>query len=381
MMRKIGHTSLRITKDKHRMVLLQVLSVSKAFANTPILREVSFHADEGEIVCLLGPSGCGKTTLLRIVAGLETADSGRVLLGKQPLDDVPVHRRGFGLMFQDYALFPHKDVAANVAFGLRMQRLPRAQVERRVAEMLGVVGLAGCERRRVYDLSGGEQQRVALARSLAPGPRLLMLDEPLGSLDRALREELMNELRTILEGVGVTAIYVTHDQQEAFALSDRVIIMRRGRIVQQGTPQAVYHQPASPWVARFLGLTNVVPGRVTARDPLQVDTFLGPLTLQATEQITIGQQVTLLIRPEAARLAAGHPTVDDVDFQGTVRERSFRGSHYRLVVRHETGQDLSFELVSSAAAPPQPGEPIGLTLHSKAISLFTEEIDEQKAEI
>ncbi len=266
------------------MTLLRVASISKSFSGTTVLHDVSFHADEGEIVSLLGPSGCGKTTLLRIVAGLETADSGQVTFDGRVMDGVPVHHRGFGLMFQDYALFPHQDVVANVAFGLRMQGLPRAQVEARVVEMLDLVGLAGYEGRRVYDLSGGEQQRVALARSLAPGPRLLMLDEPLGSLDRALREELMNELRSILNGVGLTAVYVTHDQQEAFAVADRVIIMHRGHIVQQGAPQAVYSQPASPWVARFLGLGNLIPGCVAALDPLRMDTVLGPLaTLGSTE--------------------------------------------------------------------------------------------------
>jgi ABC-type Fe3+/spermidine/putrescine transport system ATPase subunit len=359
------------------MTLLQVLSISKTFGNTSILREISFHADEGEIVCLLGPSGCGKTTLLRIIAGLETADSGQGLLAEHPLDDVPVHRRGFGLMFQDYALFPHKDVTANVAFGLRMQRLPRAQVKRRVAEVLDVVGLVGYERRRVYDLSGGEQQRVALARSLAPGPRLLLLDEPLGSLDRALREELMNELRAILKGIGVTTIYVTHDQQEAFALSDWMIIMRQGRVVQQGTPQAIYQHPASPWAARFLGLTNVLPGRVTCLRPLQVDTSLGRLPLLTTKHVATGQPVTLLIRPEAAHLAAGRPLKDNVVLQGTVRECSFRGGYYRLVMHHEAGQDLAFELVFNAIGPPQPGESIGLTLPPEAITLLPEEIDEQ----
>ncbi len=240
---------------------------------------MSFQANEGEIVCLLGPSGCGKTTLLRIIAGLETADRGQVTFDGRPLNDVAVHRRGFGLMFQDFALFPHKDVRANVAFGLRMQGLSKSQIERRVAEMLALVGLEGYGQRRVYDLSGGEQQRVALARSLAPGPRLLMLDEPLGSLDRALREELMNELRAILKGVGVTVLYVTHDQQEAFAVADRVLIMHSGRIVQQGSPQAVYHRPNSVWVARFLGLTNLVPGQVLAHDPLKLDTPLGYLSL------------------------------------------------------------------------------------------------------
>jgi ABC-type Fe3+/spermidine/putrescine transport system ATPase subunit len=360
------------------MTLLEITSISKAFAATPVLRDVSFHADEGEIVCLLGPSGCGKTTLLRIIAGLETADAGQVHFDGQPLDGVAVHRRGLGLMFQDFALFPHKDVAANVAFGLRMQGLSGAQVDARVAEMLTLVGLAGYEQRRVYDLSGGEQQRVALARSLAPGPRLLMLDEPLGSLDRALREELMNELRAILKRVGVTAIYVTHDQQEAFALADRVLLMNRGHIVQQGTPQEVYRRPASAWVARFLGLSNLLAGWVAALDPLQVDTPLGRLSLpQAGEPVAIGQEVTLLIRPEAAQLAGACPGETGILVEAEVVSCSFRGSHYRLVVRHEAGLDLSFELVAEAGRLPQPGEAISLTLRPEAFTPLGEITDEQ----
>jgi ABC-type Fe3+/spermidine/putrescine transport system ATPase subunit len=358
------------------MALLEVISVSKTFASTPVLRDVSFHVDEGEIVCLLGPSGCGKTTLLRIIAGLETPDTGHVILaGGQLTEDIPVHRRGFGLMFQDYALFPHKDVAANVAFGPRMQALPPSQVERRVAEMLELVGLTGYERRRVYDLSGGEQQRVALARSLAPGPRLLMLDEPLGSLDRALREELMRELRLILKQVGVTAIYVTHDQEEAFSVADRVIIMEQGRIVQQGTPQAVYRHPASVGVARFLGLTNLIPGRVVATDPPQIATPLGHLTLTEAEQLVVGQQVTVLIRPEAARLAADCPPEvgkASILLEGEARECSFRGGRYRLTIHHEGGLDLSFELVSGATSLPRAGEWVTLALRLEAISLLME---------
>jgi ABC-type Fe3+/spermidine/putrescine transport system ATPase subunit len=357
--------------------------MSKAFGGAAVLRDISFHAGEGEIVCLLGPSGCGKTTTLRLVAGLETADTGAITLDGQSLADVPVHRRGFGLMFQDFALFPHKDVTANVAFGLRMQRLPSRQVQARVADMLDLVGLTGYERRRVYDLSGGEQQRVALARSLAPGPRLLMLDEPLGSLDRALREELLNELRTILKRVGVTTLYVTHDQQEAFAIADRVLIMDRGQIVQQGTPQQVYRQPASPWVARFLGLANLLPGRAAAAGPGRavVDTALGTLALTAVSPIAAGQAVMVLIRPEAARLAGECPAGDGLLVEGTVAESSFRGGHVRLVVRPGVAPelDLAFELVAGAADLPGPGEAIRLVLQPEAISLLAaaEEADGQ----
>ena len=368
------------------MAFLKVVSISRAFAGTPVLQDVSFEADQGEVVCLLGPSGCGKTTLLRIVAGLETADAGRVTFEGRPLEGVPVHRRGFGLMFQEYALFPHKDVAANVAFGLRMQSLSRAQVADRVSEMLELVGLEGYGDRRVYELSGGEQQRVALARSLAPGPRLLMLDEPLGSLDRALREELMGELRVILKRVGVTSIYVTHDQQEAFAVSDRVIILRRGRVMQQGTPQDVYFHPASPWVARFLGLSNLVPGRVVASEPgpggettVRVRSSLGQMTLRSAEPLRPDQGVTVLIRPEAARLAGKHPAEGECVVEGIVRGCSFRGSQTRLEVHHPPDVDLVFDIASGGQRLPEAGEPISFSLRPAAISLLAEESRDQTA--
>ena len=374
------------------MALLEITSVSKSFGNKPVLRDVSFAMEEGEMVCLLGPSGCGKTTLLRIIAGLETADWGQTKLDGQPLDEVPVHHRGFGLMFQDYALFPHKDVAANVSFGLQVQALRRWQVEARVAEMLDLVGLSGYEQRRVYELSGGEQQRVALARSLAPGPRLLMLDEPLGSLDRALREELMNELRAILKRVGVTSIYVTHDQQEAFAVADRVLIMDRGQIVQQGTPQDVYRHPVSAWVARFLGLENLIPGRVVNPEPLQVSTPLGELSFSSPKDAlrakqpfpgagppAIGQEVTLLIRPEAARLAVECSDDGGLLVEGELAGCSFRGSYYRLVIHCKGGLDLAFEVVSDASCLPGTGRPITLTLRLEAISLLPGGQEEQAA--
>lgn len=350
--------------------MVEVVSVSKSFAGKTVVRDVSFRVEEGQILCLLGPSGCGKTTLLRIVAGLETADSGYVALDARRLDDVPVHRRGFGLMFQDFALFPHKDVSENVAFGLRMQAVPRRQVEAKVAEMLELVGLSGYEGRRVYDLSGGEQQRVALARSLAPDPRLLMLDEPLGSLDRALREELMNELRTILKRVGVTSIYVTHDQQEAFAVSDQVVILRGGSIVQEGSPQSVYRCPASPWVAYFLGLTNLIPGRVVGREPLRIDSALGAVTLGEQGGLAPGEEVSLLIRPEAVRRTSERAQEGDLLLDGMVRECSFRGRHCRMVIRHESGLDLAFEVAYDGSRLPKPGQPITLAVRPEAISVL-----------
>jgi ABC-type Fe3+/spermidine/putrescine transport system ATPase subunit len=336
---------------------------------------VTFDVAQGDILCLLGPSGCGKTTLLRIVAGLETADSGEIKLAGDPLDGVPVHQRGLGLMFQEYALFPHKDVFGNVAFGLRMARLSRPEIERRVDEALALVGLSGFAHRSVHELSGGEQQRVALARSLAPRPRLLMLDEPLGSLDRALRERLMNELRQILKEVGLTALYVTHDQSEAFALGDRVAIMQKGCIEQIGSPQMVFQQPASSFVARFLGMDNLVPGQITDGNTGRVQTAIGEFLAGLVPPATAfhpGEDVTLLLRPEAAQVVDGLENAINL-IQGRITERSFRGARERLTVRHASGIELSFELDGTAADVPSVGEEVTLALRPQAINLLQTE--------
>jgi ABC-type Fe3+/spermidine/putrescine transport system ATPase subunit len=356
------------------MPFIQVRGVSKRFDDAPVLRDISFDLERGAILCLLGPSGCGKTTLLRIVAGLENPDAGRVLCQGQNLRGLPVHRRRFGLMFQDFALFPHKDVFGNVAFGLRMQHLPPDEVRARVTETLDLVGLAGFQSRDVTELSGGERQRVALARSLAPSPRLLMLDEPLGSLDRAMRERLMNELHAILKSVGVTAIYVTHDQQEAFAIADRVIVMNRGRKVQEGTPERIYRHPATAFVARFLGLTNLLPGRVIQTGPPPiVETPLGPLHLGQQKEASLpppGAEATILVRPEAAETANETEQTEGPNLlEGRVQERSFRGAQCRLVVRHDRAGDLTFFLRGSTPLPAV-GQPIRLFLGPQAISLL-----------
>jgi ABC-type Fe3+/spermidine/putrescine transport system ATPase subunit len=315
--------------------MLTVAQVEKAYTpGNPVLHGVSVEVADGEVVCLLGPSGCGKTTLLRIVAGLEQADRGQVLLDGRNLATAPVHQRQFGFMFQDFALFPHRTVAENVAFGLRMAGSPRPQISARVQEMLRLVNLEGYGERSIFALSGGERQRVALARSLAPHPRLLLLDEPLGSLDRTLRDELMNELRRILKAVHVTALYVTHDQQEAFAVADRLVVMRAGRIEQIGTPHAVYHNPANGFVARFLGLTNLLPVQHASTDPGAIVTPLGHWRLPAVQPPP--DRTLLLIRPEAVQalhVGAVQPAADGaLTVTGVVRLLSFRGATYRLQV-------------------------------------------------
>ena len=345
------------------MTILELCNLRKSYPDGWTLSDVSFTVERGEIVCLLGPSGCGKTTLLRLIAGLEPLDGGRVLVDGRDVSHAPPHRRGFGLMFQEYALFPHKDVFGNVAFGLRMQRLEREIIAKRVAEVLELVGLAGFERRDVSQLSGGERQRVALARSLAPEPRLLMLDEPLGALDRALRERLMDELPAILHRAGVTAITVTHDQEEAFALAGRVVLMRAGWVAQTDTPEEVYRRPASAWVARFLGLTNLLNVRIAG--PGEIETAVGVLQIEGAGFGDRGSEATLLIRPEAARLGQAGPN----PLRGTVTERSFRGEHYRVGVRHASGIELTFDFPASAD-PPAPGDPVAISLNPEALTLI-----------
>jgi ABC-type Fe3+/spermidine/putrescine transport system ATPase subunit len=346
---------------------LDVREVEKSFGGAPVLRGVSFAVGDGEIMALLGPSGCGKSTLLRIIAGLERADGGSVSLAGRDLAATPVHERGFGLMFQDWALFPHRTVAENIAFGLRMQRRPRAEVAARVAEMLETIGLAGYGDRSVLELSGGERQRVALARSLAPHPRLLMLDEPLGSLDRTLRERLTGELREIIRAAGVTAVYVTHDQVEAWAVADRLVLMQAGAVAQIGTPQQLYGQPASAFVAQFLGLNNLLAVEAAGADAAGpwVETSLGRVALAGPARPAAGS--LLLIRPEAARSAAdGAPN----QFAGTVERATFRGGNVRALWRHSSGTLLEVDLGSDLDV--DVGSVITFALEPSSLSLIAD---------
>jgi ABC-type Fe3+/spermidine/putrescine transport system ATPase subunit len=279
--------------------MLEVKNVWKSYEGKPLLCDISLTVDAGETICLLGPSGSGKSTLLRIIAGLEALEHGRICWDGRDLTAVPTHKRNFGMVFQDYALFPHLTVAQNVAFGLKMQGLSSLMIDQRVTEALEQVNLSAFKRRRVTDLSGGEQQRVALARALAPQPRLLMLDEPLGALDRTLRDHLLNELRGILHMTGVPAIYVTHDQEEAFAIADRLLLLYDGKVIRSGSPSEVWSEPGSVWVARFLGLGNLVEGRVN-RDI--VETPFGRFRPVCGHKHTTGELVTLLLRPEGAEM-------------------------------------------------------------------------------
>jgi thiamine transport system ATP-binding protein len=324
--------------------MLEVRDIYKDYDQKPLLRGVSLIVKDQETICLLGPSGSGKSTLLEIIAGLEIPKSGQIFWDGEDLKDVPVHQRRFGLMFQDYALFPHRTVEQNVAFGLRMQNLPNAEVEARTRAALDQVEMLPFARRRVTDLSGGEQQRVALARTLAPQPRLIMLDEPLGALDRSLREQLTRDLRRQLSESGIPAIYVTHDQEEAFAIADQLVLLHEGQVVQSGTPQEVYRLPANTWVARFLGLNNLVEGKIETTNPLMVKTPLGLLeaSLSGEKTLLAGQKTTLLISSALASLNS--PPGQSQKIGGRVVDCLFRGGYYQVQMVCAGGVHLEFNL-------------------------------------
>lgn len=295
--------------------MLEARHIFKSYEGKPLLNDISFNVGVGETVCLLGASGSGKSTLLRIIAGLELPDSGLISFNGHDLANTPPHLRDFGLVFQDYALFPHLDVHDNVAFGLKMRRVAQAEIVQRVANSLEMVNLTGFEKRQVTDLSGGEQQRVALARALAPSPRLLMFDEPLGALDRTLREELLNELRMILHRTEIPAIYVTHDQEEAFTIADRLLILHDGIIVREGSPSDIWADPGSAFVANFLGLGNVIEGKFVGKS--KVETDFGIFTVHCAHKHSKGDKVHLLARPREVRNDTNviHGVVKDVIFQ------------------------------------------------------------------
>jgi len=333
---------------------LSVQGITMRFGDATAVDDLSLAVVPGEIVALVGPSGCGKSTLLRVLAGLERQVSGTVAWNGEDVGRVPPHQRGFGLMFQDHALFPHRTVGENVAFGLRMQRVSTADQHRRVAEVLALVGLTGFEDRTVDTLSGGEAQRVALARSLAPSPRLLMLDEPLGSLDRTLRDRLAQDLRSVLLELGTAAIHVTHDQEEAYAVADRLVVMRSGRVVRDGPAGDVWRDPRSEFVARFLGHDDV----------------LGP---SAAEALGVGDGAgSVVVREAAIHLvdgARGRPA--------TVAEVRFRGATSRVTLRVATPSGVDVDLTVHAADPPDLGATVFVRLDPEHISPLLESDDQQ----
>jgi len=331
------------------MTVLEVMGLQKSFGENLAVNDVSFTVKEGQIISILGPSGCGKSTILMMIAGLEKPDSGDILWKGSSILDIPPHRRGFGLMFQDYALFPHLNVMDNISFGLKYSGVDKSVIPERVNEILSVVNLEGFELRDVNTLSGGEQQRVALGRSLAPNPQLLMLDEPLGSIDRSLRDRLLSEIRGILRRLGLTAIYVTHDQEEAFSISDQVILMSKGRVEQIGSPQEIYRNPADVFVAKFLGFTNLLNGRIISSNTNNfIQTTIGDIPIDRD----VNGAVTVLIRPETSTIGQSKRC----QLSGRVVSSSFRGASIRVVITtpsiiNNNSVNLTFEFPANENIP------------------------------
>ncbi len=350
---------------------LQVANVSKSYQTTQALRDVSFDVQVGDIVAVLGPSGCGKSTLLSIIAGLEIPDRGEILWNGKSQNNIPPHERNFGLMFQDYMLFPHKNVSNNVAFGLEMRGWEKEKVNERVSEVLEFVGIPNYGFRRISTLSGGEQQRTALARSLAPSPRLLLLDEPISSLDRTLRERLLRDLSEILKSMNQTALYVTHDQEEAFALADEIVVMNEGQIVQVGTPEEIYIKPKTEFIAQFLGFRNIFTVEINEN---QIQSPIGFIPIGDIDKIDLntidqidGNKYRILIRPDVMSEYKTRRKIYTMDCN--ILERSFRGSLCQLSVMVENYQ-LRFDIQSSSTIP-KPGERMKLFYSpEEAIHIF-----------
>ena len=322
--------------------VLALDGIVKRYGDVPALGPVSFTVEEGEFLTLLGPSGCGKTTTLHVIAGLLEPDGGRLSMRGDDITALPTDKRGMGVVFQNYALFPHKTVEENIGFGLRMRRVPKPQIRERVREMLDVVGLPGVEARYPRQLSGGQRQRVALARAMVIHPPVLLLDEPLSNLDALLRKQMRSELRTIQRRIGITAIYVTHDQDEAFEMSDRVILLNQGRIEQIGSPERLYDRPETRFAAEFIGDANLIEGEVVETDDgIARIRAAGAGTIPANAAdagFAVGSPVYLVVRPERIRLSARPP--DGAALAATITDRVFTGENVRITVTTEGGAEF-----------------------------------------
>ena len=330
--------------------LIKLQDLKKEYDGTPVLRGISLDIKSREFVTLLGPSGCGKTTTLRIIGGFEQPDSGDVFFEGKRLNDVPPYRREINTVFQRYALFPHLNVAENIAFGLHIKKMNAAEIKRKTREMLSLVGLSGFEARDVTSLSGGQQQRVAIARALVCEPRVLLLDEPLGALDLKLRKDMQIELKRIQQRTGITFIYVTHDQEEALTMSDRIVVMNHGVIQQVGSPTDIYNEPENAFVADFIGESNIIDGVMLEDRKVE---FCGREFECVDSGFGTNTPVDVVIRPEDLRLVyAG-----DGLLQGVVESIVFKGVHYEMMVRTE---HFTFTVHSTMAEPV--GKTVGLTV-------------------
>jgi ABC-type Fe3+/spermidine/putrescine transport system ATPase subunit len=315
---------------------IQLQDIVKRFGALEAVNRVSLDIRDGELFTLLGPSGCGKTTILRLVGGFHTADAGRIIFGERDMTGKPPYERNIGMVFQNYALWPHMRIFDNVAYGLRLKKIGGAEVERRVAHTLGLVNMKGLERRYPGELSGGQQQRVALARALVLNPDVLLLDEPLSNLDAKIRIQVRAEIRKLQKELGITTIYVTHDQEEALTLSDRIAVMSQGRLQQLGEPRELYEKPFNPFVADFIGINNLLPGKVrdarNAGTRLAVDTAGGTVECTGDGRLAAGHDCMICVRPETAEISVSATSAGANRLAGTISFPSYIGNTIRYDV-------------------------------------------------
>ena len=339
-------------------VLIQLRGISKSYDGETILDNVSLDIHDKEFITLLGPSGCGKTTTLRIIGGFETPDNGEVFFDGKKINDLPPHKRLVNTVFQKYALFPHLNVYENVAFGLRLKKAPKDEIDQKVKEMLRLVNLSGFEKRHVTTLSGGQQQRVAIARALVNHPRVLLLDEPLGALDLKLRKDMQGELKKIQRQTGITFIYVTHDQEEALSMSDTVVVMANGHIQQIGTPVDIYNEPVNAFVADFIGESNIIDGVMLA--DLKVKFARHTFTC-VDKGFAPGEAVDIVIRPEDVDVVP----VNTGNVNGVVSGVTFKGDYYEIIVDVD-----GFKWMLETSDFVAEGESIGLSIEPDAIHVM-----------
>jgi putative spermidine/putrescine transport system ATP-binding protein len=338
------------------MAFLEIQDVRKSFGANTVVRKFDLAVERGEFISFLGPSGCGKTTVLRMIAGFEKPSEGFIRIDGKDVTDLPTNRRNVGMVFQAYALFPNMTVGQNVAFGLKVAGRPEAEIKARVEEMLTLIKLPHLAQRYPYQLSGGQQQRVALARALAPKPQILLLDEPLSALDAKIRVSLREEIRAVQRDLGITTVFVTHDQEEALSISDRIVVMNEGRADQLGTPFEIYNYPRTRFVASFVGTLSIMRGRVVdpAQGTLTVDDQ--PITAsRGLEGAKAGEVRSVAVRPEAVSLAPGDG--QDNSLQGTIEEVSFLGAIVRVRVRFKEHAISLDTFNHPGTPPPERGKP------------------------
>lgn len=329
---------------------IELINVSKQFDDTLVLDSINLTIEENEFLTLLGPSGCGKTTTLRIIGGFETADSGEVLFEGKDMQETAAYERNINTVFQKYALFNHLNVFDNIAFGLKLKKVPKDEIESRVMEMLRLVNLKGFENRSIEQLSGGQQQRVAIARALVNQPKVLLLDEPLGALDLKLRKEMQIELKNIQERVGITFIYVTHDQEEALTMSDKIVVMNEGIIQQIGTPTDIYNEPINDFVARFIGESNILEGVMPEDYKIE---FSGRLFDCVDYDFYPNETVDVVVRPEDIEFTSP----DQGMLSGTVESCLFKGVHYEIIVDVD-----GFKYKAHSTLDKQEGQKVGINI-------------------